>query len=209
MESGFFIIKKELGNSLNMKKRYLTLSVLIHAVIIALLVFLSGVFMIGNKSESIDALMVSVSGNPELEIGSGKGTKKELPSTQKTKKNNEPGLDGATIIDGSSEYSGQGGGTGFGAETSYTGSILKKIQEYKYYPLSAKKNKLTGIVKLKFTLLNNGSIKDGVKVTGSSDQQILDDTAIKIIKSAAPFPAFPQSIKEKELNLNVNIDFSL
>jgi protein TonB len=165
--------------------------------------------MIGNKSDSIDALMVSVSGNPDLEIGSGKGIKKELPSTQKTKTDAELGLKNATVTENSSGYSGQGGGTGFGAETSYTGAILQKIQEYKYYPLAAKKNKLTGVVKVRFTLLNNGSIKDDINITGSSGQEILDSTAIKIIKSAAPFPAFPQSIKEKELSLNVNIDFSL
>jgi TonB family protein len=209
MESGFFVAKRKLGGEPKMKKRYLTLSVLIHAVIIASLIFLSSILMIGNKSESIDALMVSVSGNPDLEIGSGKGMKKELPSTQRSRTIAELGLKNATSVENSSEYSGQGGGTGLNAETSYTGYILQKIQEYKYYPLSAKKNKLTGVVKIRFTLLSNGSIKDDINIIASSGEDILDSTAIKIIKSAAPFPAFPQSIKEKELSLNVNIDFSI
>ncbi len=182
---------------------------LVHAAIIVLLIFLSGVFMVGNKSDSIDALMVSISGNPELDIGSGHGTRKEPLTVKKGSSHDQNGPYGTTIIDNSPGFSGQGGGTGFGAETSYTGSILQKIQEYKYYPLSAKKNKLSGVVKVRFTLLNNGLIKDAIKISGSSGYEILDDTAIKIIKNSAPFPAFPESIKEKELSIDVNINFSM
>jgi len=191
-----------------MKKRYLTLSIAIHAVIVLLLFFLSSVLIKGDQSNSPDALMVSISGNPELEIGSGKGARKENPSAKNLSAKNDLGLDSTTVVDSSSELSGKGGGTG-SSETSYTGSILQKIQEYKYYPMAAKKNKLTGIVNVSFTLLSNGSIKNDIKVLKSSGHEILDSTAIKIIKNSAPFSAFPQSIKEKELSLNVNINFSL
>ena len=208
MESGFFIIKVAKGDIPRMKKRHLTISVLLHAAIIFVLVFMSGAFMSGNKSDSSDALMVSISGNPDLTIGNGAGAKTETPFDKKAKKMSSIGFESTTVIENTTSLSGNGGGTG-NQETSYTGSILQKIQEYKYYPISAKKNKLTGSVKINFTLLNTGQISGEPKLLNSSGHQILDDTAIKIIKNAAPFYAFPQSIKEKELSLNVSIDFTL
>ncbi len=189
-----------------MKKRHLTISVLLHAAIIFALVFMSGAFMSGNKSDSIDALMVSISGNPNLIIGSGSGTKKE--SSLGKQKIAATGFESTTVIENTTSLSGEGGGTG-SQETSYTGSILQKIQEYKYYPIYAKKNKLTGSVKINFTISGNGKILGEPKLLNSSSHEILDETAIEIIKNAAPFPAFPQSIKEKELSLNVSIDFTL
>jgi len=189
-----------------MKKRHLTISVLLHAAIIFALVFMSGAFMSGNKSDNSDALMVSISGNPELTIGSGSETKKE--SSLGKQKIASIGFESTTVIENTTSLSGEGGGTGKG-ETSYTGSILQKIQEYKYYPLYAKKNRLTGSVKINFTISNDGKISGEPKLINSSGHEILDETAIKIIKNAAPFYAFPQNIKEKELSLNVSIDFTL
>jgi TonB family protein len=189
-----------------MKKRHLTISVLLHAGIIFALVFMSGAFMSGNQSNSSNALMVSISGNPELVIGSGAGIKKD--SILGKQKIESIGFESTTVIEHTTSLSGEGGGTGKGA-TSYTGSILQKIQEYKYYPVSAKKNKLTGSVKINFTISNNGKILEDPKILNSSGHEILDDTAIKIIKNSAPFPVFPQNIKEKELSLNVSIDFTL
>lgn len=190
-----------------MKKRHITISVLIHAGIIFALVFASGVFMSGNKSDSSDALMVSISGSPNLTIGNGTGDGKNFSPVGKTK-NNSIGYESTTVIENTTLLSGEGGGTG-SRETSYTGSILQKIQEYKYYPLSAKKNKATGSVKIQFTISSNGKISGEPKILDPSGYDILDETAIKIIKNSAPFPAFPQSIKEKELSLNVSIDFTL
>jgi len=191
-----------------MKKRHLTISVLLHAGIIFALVFMSGAFMSGNKSDNRDALMVSISGSPNLAVGSGEGIKQEFSSGNTTHKPRSIGYESTTVVENTISLSGEGGGTG-NKETSYTGSILQKIQEYKYYPISAKKNKLTGSVKLNFTVSNNGKISGEPKLLNSSGHQILDEAAIKIIKNSAPFPAFPQSIKEKELSLNVSIDFTL
>jgi len=191
-----------------MKKRHLTISVLLHVGIIFALVFMSGAFMSGNKSDNIDALMVNISGNPNLTIGNGTGSRNNFSPLGKTKNINSIGYESATVVENTTSLSGEGGGTG-SRETSYTGSILQKIQEYKYYPLSAKKNKITGSVKINFIISSTGKILGEPKLLSSSGHEILDETAIKIIKNSAPFYAFPQSIKEKELNLNVTVDFSL
>lgn len=195
-------------NKIRLKKRHITISVLVHLAIIAILVFISGAFMSGNKSDSSDALMVSISGSPNLSIGSGIGSANNFSPAKRAPKINSIGYESTTVVENTNSFSGEGGGTGKG-ETSYTGSIFKKIQEYKYYPLSAKKNKVTGSVKINFTILANGKILGEPKLLNSSGHEILDETAIKIIKNSAPFPAFPQSIKEKELSLNVSIDFTL
>ena len=192
-----------------MKKRFITLSVLIHSAILLSLFVLSSTLINGNQSDSQNAMMVNVSGDPSKNIGSGNNSVRTSNSSIKNSKVATTGINNNLNIGTVTGLSGNGGGTGFNVETSYAGSIVKKIQEYKYYPLSAKKNKLTGSTKLKFTILNNGEIKNDTQIIRSSGHQILDDTAINIIKNSAPFPAFPESIKEKELSLNVNIDFSL
>ena len=160
------------------------------------------------EDKNVNALFVSIAGQPGMDIGNGAGVKNYGPRSKPTK---EYGLSqsGVTEDRANTGLAGAGGGTGLNDQTSYAGEIIRKINEYKYYPQQARSLKLKGNVELGFTVTKNGTLNNTIAVLTSSGHNILDETATKIIKSSAPFPAFPQSIKEKELNLKVNIDFSL
>ncbi len=153
----------------------------------------------GNKTtdnKNVNALMVSIAGEPGLEIGKGSSIKTIKTYQMSSQNNVEKGL------------AGDGGGTGINSQTSYAGEIIKKINEYKYYPQQARLLKLTGNVELAFSITEKGNLNAGIIVITSSGHTVLDQTAVKIVKNAAPFPHFPENIKEKVLNLKVNIDFN-
>ena len=63
------------------------------------------------------------------------------------------------------------------------------------YPDEAKRNRLSGNLTLDVALKPDGSIAS-VEVLRSSGHQILDDGAIRIVRLAAPFNAFPPDIRK-------------
>ncbi len=187
-----------------MKKRYFLVSIILHSLPLILLLF---VFSDQDTSstDEVNALMVSITGTPGLEIGSGGGNGRN----SRPGKAANYGLPSSDIKDTGTGLSGQGGGTGPDSPTTYAGQIIKSINEHKYYPPQARLSKLTGNVELGFIVNYNGDLNERINILSSSGHKLLDDTAIRIIKSSAPFPAFPESIKEKELNLKVTIDFTI
>lgn len=95
--------------------------------------------------------------------------------------------------------------------------ISASTQEYKYasymeawrakvervgnlnYPEKARKRKLTGSLVLAVALNPDGSIND-IIVRRSSGHKVLDDSAIRIVRLAAPFSPFPDAIiKETDI----------
>lgn len=67
------------------------------------------------------------------------------------------------------------------------------------YPEEARKRKLTGSLVLAVALNPDGSIND-IIVRKSSGHKVLDDSAIRIVKLAAPFAPFPDAIlKETDI----------
>ena len=95
--------------------------------------------------------------------------------------------------------------------------ISASTQEYKYaaymeawrakvervgnlnYPEQARKRKLTGALVLAVALNPDGSIND-IIVRRSSGHKVLDDSAIRIVRLAAPFSPFPDAIlKETDI----------
>ena len=187
----------------------LILSILIHASIISLFLFVSGYHIFKHYREK-DIMSVSIEGDPNKKIGNGGTGKKAQINTSSDTSSNTIGTN--NIIDNiktSNNGSGEGGGTGFGVKSNYMGLVLKSIHSHKYYPIYAKKRGLTGIVKLKFTLKKNGSIKGNIEKLNSSGYDILDDAGIKAIKDSAPFAFFPEEIKDQEINFIVDIDFVL
>ena len=190
-----------------MKKRYFLISSFAHLLPVALLLFVVADNKTSNDKE-VNALMVSITGQPGLDIGNGSGIKNFGPRSKPTK---AYGISqsGVTEDRSNSGLAGQGGGTGINAQTSYAGELIRKINEYKYYPPQARSLKMLGSVEVAFSVDSNGVLKDKLEIINSSGYELLDKTALKIIKNSAPFPAFPDSIKEKELNLKVSIDFTL
>ncbi len=64
------------------------------------------------------------------------------------------------------------------------------------YPEQARRQKLSGKLLLDVAINANGTIQE-VKIIESSGHAILDDAALRIVHLAAPFPPFPESIRQE------------
>ena len=64
------------------------------------------------------------------------------------------------------------------------------------YPAAARKKNLSGKLVLDVSLNKDGSINE-ITIRRSSGHQILDQSAIKIVKLSAPFAPFPKKIKQQ------------
>lgn len=152
--------------------------------------------------------------SPNEEGGKGSGDVigvwvKEIssPSTEapKSKKNEGPvvkrenhiNANSSTPIDngtgsGVGIGTGTGTGAGIGSDSTLT-TIWKQINASKFYPQTAKKQKLEGIPKITFEIDSNGKIK-WVNIATSSGEKILDDAAVETVKRAAPLPFYPKPV---------------
>lgn len=64
------------------------------------------------------------------------------------------------------------------------------------YPAQARQQKIFGKLQLTVSIRANGSL-EGVEVTKSSGQRILDAAAVRIVKLAAPYAPFPDDIRKE------------
>ncbi|MEW5767966.1 MAG: energy transducer TonB [bacterium] len=85
--------------------------------------------------------------------------------------------------------------------------VKKKIEAVKSYPGWAKRQGFEGVVKVEFTIRQEGEI-DNIRIVKSSGYRILDKAALATIKRACPFPKPPSDLGEK-LKITVPIVYRL
>ena len=83
---------------------------------------------------------------------------------------------------------------------SYFSRIKQQIQQVWVYPIQASNKQISGQLTLKFEISRDGNLI-GVHLTNSSGFNILDISAIKSVKQAAPYYPFPITIKKKKLSI--------
>ncbi len=93
-------------------------------------------------------------------------------------------------------------------DPSWESLLLKHLQEFKNYPLDARRRNEQGVVLLAFSIDRNGHVTSRHIVKGSGYAD-LDAEVLALVERAQPMPAFPPSMTEAELNLTVPIRFSL
>ncbi|MFC1825741.1 energy transducer TonB, partial [Thermodesulfobacteriota bacterium] len=86
--------------------------------------------------------------------------------------------------------------------------IKARIQDHWRYPQGAKKNLIEGRLLVLFSLSRDGNLIQ-IKITKASGHEILDQEAVRAIRSAAPFPPFPRRISLSRLNIKASIDYRL
>jgi protein TonB len=64
------------------------------------------------------------------------------------------------------------------------------------YPQQARDQKIYGKLTLSISIRSDGNI-DSVEISRSSGQRILDAAALRIVKLAAPYAAFPPDIRKE------------
>ena len=90
----------------------------------------------------------------------------------------------------------------------YTKVIKQRIRDHWVYPLSARQNLIQGRLLIVFRLDRGGNLID-CKTAYSSGHEILDSHALKAIRSAAPFPSFPENIRVEFLNIRASFAYQL
>lgn len=89
----------------------------------------------------------------------------------------------------------------------YIGFIHEKINSSFIYPEEARLKGWEGIVKVKFTIDQNGRIKD-IDIAQSSGYPLLDAAAILAIKDASPYPFPGVYSKNKEIEIILPINYA-
>ena len=64
------------------------------------------------------------------------------------------------------------------------------------YPDEARRNRLSGQLRLDVALKSDGSV-DKITVSKTSGHKVLDDAAVRIVQLAAPYARFPKEIREE------------
>jgi protein TonB len=86
---------------------------------------------------------------------------------------------------------------------SYLLHLKRKIQGVWIYPSVAAKSGLGGSLTVEFSIANTGELLN-VNLLDSSGHSILDESAMKAIKSAAPYYPFPSRMRAKKLRVRAN-----
>ncbi len=86
---------------------------------------------------------------------------------------------------------------------SYLLHLKRKIQAVWVYPSVAAKSGIGGSLTVEFSIARTGELL-GVSLLDSSGQTILDESAMKAIKSAAPYNPFPDRMRAKRLRIKAN-----
>ena len=71
-----------------------------------------------------------------------------------------------------------------------------------HYPEEAKRNNVYGELRLAVSLSPNGYVDD-IEILHSSGTRVLDDAAMRIVRLAAPFQAFPSELKKEVDKLEI------
>lgn len=64
------------------------------------------------------------------------------------------------------------------------------------YPDEARRRALSGSLRVDVTLNADGTVRD-INITKPSPHKLLNDAAVRIVRLAAPYPPFPQEIREE------------
>ena len=94
------------------------------------------------------------------------------------------------------------------AERNYRRKLNRLIAQKKTYPRKAKRMGQQGVVRVSFVVLNNGKIRN-IKITKSSGSRSLDKAAKKLIQKISGLLPFSKSIKRKQWQFHININYRL
>ena len=92
--------------------------------------------------------------------------------------------------------------------SSYTGIIKEKIGLQWRYPPQAKENLIEGRLAVLFSLDRQGRMTR-IEVIKPSGSELLDREAIRAVKTAAPYPPFPEHLTVSRLNIEASFDYRI
>ncbi|MCB9987953.1 MAG: energy transducer TonB [Rhodospirillales bacterium] len=88
----------------------------------------------------------------------------------------------------------------------YRQTLVRHIEEHKYYPVAARRRGLEGEATVAFSMDPAGNLQHA-RVIKTSGQHILDNAALVTIRQASPYPPPPQTLEARAFELPIH--FSL
>ena len=92
--------------------------------------------------------------------------------------------------------------------SSYAKIIKESLIRHWTYPQYARDNLIEGEVLVVFSLNRFGRLED-IEISLPSEFDVLNKEASRAIRTAAPFPTFPRSIKVERLNIRAKFTYKL
>jgi protein TonB len=137
----------------------------------------------------------------------------DAPSPQSSQ--DAPSVEGQSDPSAKGDQGSLGGheahGTGSGELTSgqgYDGIILAHIRERQFYPQTARRNRLEGVVWVDIFIRADGTLLQST-LSQSSGYGILDQAALDIVARCDPFPPMPSEMSGISMKYRVPIAFEL
>lgn len=94
------------------------------------------------------------------------------------------------------------------ARVSYRDLVATKLARAKRYPERAVRNQVTGRGVIRLQIDATGSVV-AANVAESTHSEVLDDELLRMVDRAAPFPEFPETMKQTNLSLLIPVSFRL
>lgn len=91
---------------------------------------------------------------------------------------------------------------------SYARVIKEALMRQWQYPRQAMENLIEGKLQVLFSLSREGHLI-GIQILDPSGHDILDQEALRSVRSAAPFPPFPGSVTVSKLHITANFEYRL
>jgi protein TonB len=107
--------------------------------------------------------------------------------------------------------SGGAGGTGVDRKKlvgGYVRKVARTVAEHRYYPRLARRNGLEGVVILKLTIDEDGTVLS-VEVEQSSGHGVLDRAALEALRELEALPRPPRALGWKQKQLRVPVRYNL
>jgi protein TonB len=95
------------------------------------------------------------------------------------------------------------------AVNRYAAMIRSLIDKRKEYPYQARRQDQEGSVQIRFTLSRRGALTGDPVAEKNSRHRLFNESALKAVKDAAPYPPFPEEIADEEMSFQVTVSFSL
>ena len=105
-----------------------------------------------------------------------------------------------------SRGAGRASQAGNAAVSNYPGKVVSKLRRSRRYPREAQRQRLTGEVRVAFTVSSNGSVS-GIRIVRSSGSPVLDQAAVATVQRAAPFPKIPADAGRSSWPFTVPLEF--
>lgn len=95
-----------------------------------------------------------------------------------------------------------------GDAKSYFAKLMAWLHQHKNYPPELKKEKVQGVVVIKFSINQSGEVISASIKTGSGHAS-LDQAALDMLERANPVPPIPEAMARERLTLAIPVEYSL